>query len=158
MFLRRYGIVIVIAGVLYACDRDEDPIFVDEAKLLGRWESFSKTVVYQDGTQAETNEHICEWHDSYTFKENGTLLYFDGVRVSETECGDNPNIDPKGTWEQDLQGKFKFRISNSTENSTMILSPRKVYLVQNDEFLVIEYAGVDSDTVYYTSTSFAKVD
>tara|TARA_R110000737_G_C14568215_1_gene483596 strand:+ start:609 stop:1073 length:465 start_codon:yes stop_codon:yes gene_type:complete len=143
--------------ILFSCNKDEVAL-LDETLLLGRWEPYSKHIVYKDGRDVFTNEDICEWYDTYTFYENGRLRYADGIKIAEGQCGDNPELEIEGEWNQDSNGKFSFTITK-TDGSQLILNPKDFYFFQEEPFLRIEYFEEDPNSeveFYYTNYSILK--
>ena len=100
---------------------------------------------------------MCEWYDTYTFLENGKLLYADGIKLSEDQCGKNPELEIEGKWNQSSSGKFTFTITKTGDGSELILNPKDVYFFQEEQFLKIEYfeENPNSDISYY-SLGFGK--
>ena len=98
--------------ILFSCNKDEVAL-LDETLLLGRWEPYSKHIVYKDGRDVFTNEDICEWYDTYTFYENGRLRYADGIKIAEGQCGDNPEPEIEGEYfEEDPNSEVEFYYTN----------------------------------------------
>ena len=125
-------LVLLSAVVLFSCDKDE-PTILDDTELLGRWEPFYKILTYKDGREEFTDEDLCEWYDTYTFIENGKLLYADGIKLSEDQCGKNPELEIEGKWNQSPSGKFTFTITKTGDGSELILNPKDVYFFQEEQ-------------------------
>jgi hypothetical protein len=105
-----------------------------------------------------TNEHICEWYETYTFFENGKLLYVNRIKITDDQCGDNPNFEIEGEWNQDASGKFTFTITKTQDGSQIYLIPKDIYFYQEEGFLRIEYFEEDPNSeVSYYSTNFYKL-
>ena len=144
--------------LLSSCNKDE-ALLLDETLLLGRWEPFSKNIVYKDGREVSTEEHLCEWYDTYTFFENGRLRYADGIKLSEDQCGDNPELEIEGEWNQDSNSNFTFTITKTQDGSQLILTPKDLYFIQEEPFLRIEYFEEDSNSnISYYYTLFGKLE
>lgn len=153
----KHFLILLSVILLSSCDKDEVTL-LDETLLLGRWEPSSKSVVYKDGRDVFTDEDVCEWYDTYTFYENGRLRYADGIKVDEGRCGDNPELEIEGSWNQDSNGKFTFTITK-TDGSQLLLTPKDFFFVEEEPFLRIEYFEEDPDSdVSYYYTTFSKLE
>jgi len=141
MKINFFKAIISVLLLTISCEKD-NIVLIDESRLLGRWEPFSKSFVKEGGEEVNTSEDLCEWTDTYTFFENARLIYQDSVREEIDGCGDNPEFELEGKWSQDDNGVFTFSITRTIDNSILTITPKDLYFVQ-DEFLVIEFTEND---------------
>ena len=138
------GIINVLL-INISCE-EEMVLLVDENQLLGRWEVLSKSF-FNYREEFSTDEDICEWTDSYTFKDENILIFQDSVRDSSDSCGDSPEFKLEGTWIQDNQGVLIFTLIRNIDESEFNVYTRNVYF-QDDVYLVIEFDDSSKEFKY----------
>ncbi len=142
--------------ILFSCAKESIQI-IDENLIIGRWEPMQPDIILKNGEEKLTPEKVCDWYDTYTFLEDGVLIYDDGIDVNSGTCGTDLTYELRGRWEQNKVGDFTFFLTRTEDGEEVIIKPKDLYFVQED-FLVIErYVNdPDSEISYYRYT-FTKI-
>ncbi|QLG44846.1 hypothetical protein [Costertonia aggregata] len=112
-----FNVMVCIFLLIAGCAKDE-MILLEEIKLLGRWEPFSKYFVDANGNSASTTEEFCEYRDTYTFLRDNILFYGDYITTDNASCIENPDLLSKVEWVQNNNGKFVFTIYSAIDGSS----------------------------------------
>ena len=142
----------IAALSLFSCTKESIEI-IDENLIIGRWEPMQPDIILKNGEERMTPEKVCDWYDTYTFLEDGVLIYDDGIDVDSGTCATDMTYELQGTWEQNKAGEFIFFLTRTADGKEVNIKPKDLYFVQ-EEFLVIElYVNdPDSEISYYRYT------
>ncbi|QLG44845.1 hypothetical protein [Costertonia aggregata] len=153
-----FGLLFFTMIVQVGCVEDE-VLLLDENLLFGNWKVGSKFLVDADDNAVRTSEDNCEFKDSYTFLQDGKLIYEDSVFENGVACGINDEfLTDKGLWHQDDNGDFTFTLFK-VDGTSIEIKPKDVYF-EFDRFLVIELwknPNEEGDFVY-SQLTLARIE
>ena len=109
--LKWYIFFIFLAMIHAGCENDElNPS--DRGLIIGEWEGYSLTLVFEDGSSEAWQGNPCSGY-ILNFFEDGRVRWVDFIEDTPNSCVENPITEPFGEWERISNGKYVFNLKNS---------------------------------------------